>query len=143
MNIKEGPRQRKRNQQYLQQAEMELLSEKKGHEERKGKAIEAARFDAAGRGVVSTSVPTSRPSCLDVGPDFGRSSNEASENGGYWYEPNSFAKDEKLCDGKAITFWSSSTNRQNFPAKSCGFTNPLEDGRLHHDEGTDYPLSLE
>ena len=142
-NMKEGPRQSKRNQQYLQQAEMELLSEKKAREERERNTIEAARFDATGRGVVATSVPASRPSCLDVGLDFGKNSNETSENSAYWYEPNSFAKDDELCDGKAITFWSTGANRPSFPAKSCGFTNPLEDGRLHHDEGTDYPLYLD
>ena len=103
--MKAGPRQSKRNQQYLQQAEMELLAERKAREERERNAVEAARFNAAGRGVVTASVPASRPSCLDVGPDFGSSSNEASENGTYWYEPNSFAKHQALCDGKAITFW--------------------------------------
>ena len=142
-NMKEGPRQSKRNQQYLHQAEAELNAEKKAREESEEKAIAAARFDAAGRGVVATSVPASRPSCLDVGPDFGSSSNETSENSGYWHEANSFAKDEALCNGKAITFWSTGANRANFPAKSCGFTNPLEDGRLHHDEGTDFAVSLE
>lgn len=95
-NMKEGPRQSKRNQQYLQQAEMELLAERKAREERERNAVEAARFIAAGRGVVKTSVPASRPSYLDVGIDFGRSSNEGSENGAYWYEPNSFAKDDEV-----------------------------------------------
>ena len=141
--MQEGPRQSKQNQQYLHQAEMELNAEKKAREECERKALAAARFDAAGRGVVATSVPASRPSCLDVGPDFGSSSNETSENSGYWYEANSFAKDEALCNGKAITFWSTGAKRANFPAKSCGFTNPLEDGRLHHDEGTDFAVSLE
>lgn len=143
MNMKEGPRQSMRNQKYLHKAEMELLAENEAREERERKAIAAARFDAAGRGVVTTSVPATRPSCLDAGPHFGSRSNEAAENCGYWYEPNSFAKDDSLCDGKAITFWSSSASRPNFPAKSCGFTNPLEDGRLHHEEGTDYPSSLD
>ena len=134
--MKEGPRQSKRNQQYLLQAEIELNAGKKAREKCEKKAIAAARFDAAGRGVVALSVPASRPSCLDVGPDFGSSSNEASENGAYWYEANSFTKDEALCEGKAITFWSTDAKRANFPAKSCGFTNPL-------DEGTDFAVSLE
>ena len=95
-NMKEGPRQSKRNQQYLHQAEMELHAEKKAREERERNAIEAARFDAAGRGVVATSVPASRPSCIDVEIHFGRSSNQASENSAYWYEPSSFAKDDEL-----------------------------------------------
>jgi len=142
--MKEGPRQATRNQQYLWQAEMELLAEKKEQEEREKKAIDAERFDAAGRGVVATTVPTTRPSCLDVGPDFGSSLNENAENGGYWYEPNSFSKDEELSH-RAITFWSTTQGvaRPNFPSKACGFTNPLEDGRLRHEEGTDYAVSRE
>ena len=98
---------------------MELHAEKKAREELERNAIEAARFNTAGRGVVATSVPAPRPSCLDVGTDFGGSSNEGSENGAYWYEPNSFAKDDELCNGKAITFWSTGANRPSFPAKSC------------------------
>ena len=130
------------DEQYLRQAEEELLAERKEQEERERKAIDAARFDAAGRGVVATTVLSTRPSCLDVGPDFGSSLNENAENGSYWYEPNSFPKDEELSRTAAITFWSATqgatSKRKNFPAKSCGFTNPLEDGRLRHEEGTDF-----
>ena len=142
--MKGGPLQTMRNAQYLRQAETELFAERKEQEERERKAIDAARFDAAGRGVVATTVLSTRPSCLDVGPDFGSSSNENAENGSYWYEPNSFPKNEEL-SRTAITFWSATqdtaSKRPNFPAKSCGFTNPLEDGRLHHEEGTDFAAS--
>ena len=69
--MKGGPRQMMRNEQYLRRAETELLAERKEQEERERKAIDAARFDAAGRGVVATTVLSTRPSCLDVGPDFG------------------------------------------------------------------------
>ena len=142
--MKKGPRQSKKDQQYLLQAEMKLKAETKAREERERRAIEAARFGTSGRRNLATSVSTTRPSCLDVGTDFGSSWNEAAENGSYWYEPNSFAKDNALCEGKAITFWSTTSNgdRPNFPSKSCGLTNPLEDGRLHHEEGNDYGSRL-
>lgn len=140
---KGGPRQRMRNEQYLRRAEEELLAERKKQEERERKAIDTARFDAAGRGVVATTVLSTRPSCLDVGIDFGNSLNENAGNGSYWYEPNGFPKNEEL-SRTAITFWSATqgaaSKRPNFPAKSCGFTNPLEDGRLHHEEGTDFAV---
>ena len=132
------------DEQYLRRAEEELLAERREQEERERNAIDAARFDAAGRGVVATTVLSTRPSCLDVGPDFGSRSNETAENSSYWYEPNSFPKDEEL-SRTAITFWSATqdaaSKRPNFPAKSCGFTNPLEDGRLHHEEGTDFAVN--
>ena len=104
---------------------MQLKAETKAREERERRAIEAARFDTPGRRNWASSVSTTCPSCLDVGTDC-------------------FAKDEALCDGKAITFWSTNSNgdRPNFPNKSCGFTNPLEDGRLHHEEGSDYGSPL-
>ena len=126
---KVGPRQQRRNQQYLQQAQASLREEMKRKEESEKREIDAARFAGRSRG---STVSSSSPSCLDVGVDFGR------DNGG-----GGFAKDPVLCDGPAITYWASQLphddkSRQHFPSKSCSFTNDIRDGRLHHEDAVDF-----
>mmetsp|Transcript_37522 Transcript_37522/g.81756 ORF Transcript_37522/g.81756 Transcript_37522/m.81756 type:complete len:139 (-) Transcript_37522:45-461(-) len=130
-----GPREKRRSQQYMQQAEASLREEKKHKEDSEKREIEAARFAANGRGVAAKTASSSSSSCFDVGTDFGKDNDESS----------GLVKDEALCDGPAITYWTSrlqpdDKRRHRFPAKSCAFTNDIRDGRLNHDDGMDcYP----
>ena len=114
-----GPREKRRQEAYLRQAEESLLQEKKEQKEKEQRAIEEERFSDAGRGVVTSKVPYHQPSPLDVGPDFGQINEAASP--GYWYSKTEFAKDPKLCDGKAVTYWDSGKDNQ-FPKRRNDFS---------------------